>query len=135
MSIFGSHEAPDDSEHTDECGGWRKEGDLWSFDGPCDCGQPDAPLVYQGSHVLPSDGDKRGGFVDIASIPSHVTRDGRDALFALDSFGGGFVIQSFAAYWFYLRFGVNQETVILTRRNVAQVAGTLAEWLGAVRDE
>src|SRR5262245_14022017 len=28
------------------------------------------------------------------------------ALFALDSFGGGFVIQSFAAYWFYLRFGV-----------------------------
>jgi MFS family permease len=29
------------------------------------------------------------------------------ALFALDSFGGGFVVQSFAAYWFYLRFGVN----------------------------
>jgi MFS family permease len=28
------------------------------------------------------------------------------ALFALDSFAGGFVIQSFAAYWFYLRFGV-----------------------------
>jgi MFS family permease len=32
-------------------------------------------------------------------------------LFALDSFGGGFVIQSFAAYWFYLRFGVNPETL------------------------
>jgi len=29
------------------------------------------------------------------------------ALFALDSFGGGFVVQSFAAYWFYLRFGVS----------------------------
>jgi len=29
------------------------------------------------------------------------------ALFALDSFAGGFVVQSFAAYWFYLRFGVN----------------------------
>jgi len=28
------------------------------------------------------------------------------SLFALDSFGGGFVVQSFAAYWFYLRFGV-----------------------------
>jgi MFS family permease len=27
-------------------------------------------------------------------------------LFALDSFGGGFVVQSFAAYWFYMRFGV-----------------------------
>jgi len=27
-------------------------------------------------------------------------------LFALDAFGGGFVVQSFAAYWFYLRFGL-----------------------------
>jgi MFS family permease len=33
------------------------------------------------------------------------------ALFALDSFGGGFVIQSFAAYWFYLRFGVDPRTL------------------------
>jgi MFS family permease len=29
------------------------------------------------------------------------------SLFALDSFAGGFVVQSFAAYWFFLRFGVN----------------------------
>jgi MFS family permease len=28
-------------------------------------------------------------------------------LFALDSFGGGFVVQSFAAYWFHLRFGLD----------------------------
>jgi len=27
------------------------------------------------------------------------------ALFALDSFGGGFVVQSLTAYWFHLRFG------------------------------
>lgn len=33
------------------------------------------------------------------------------SLFALDAFGGGFVVQSFAAYWFYLRFGVNPETL------------------------
>jgi MFS family permease len=32
-------------------------------------------------------------------------------LFALDSFAGGFVVQSFAAYWFYLRFGVDPETL------------------------
>jgi MFS family permease len=32
-------------------------------------------------------------------------------LFAIDSFGGGFVVQSFAAYWFYLRFGVNPKTL------------------------
>jgi MFS family permease len=33
------------------------------------------------------------------------------ALFALDSFGGGFVVQSFAAYWFYLRFNVDPKTL------------------------
>jgi len=26
-------------------------------------------------------------------------------------FGGGFVVQSFAAYWFYLRFGVKPATL------------------------
>jgi MFS family permease len=33
------------------------------------------------------------------------------SLFALDAFGGGFVVQSFAAYWFYLRFGVDPATL------------------------
>ncbi len=33
------------------------------------------------------------------------------SLFALDSFAGGFVVQSFAAYWFYLRFGVHPATL------------------------
>jgi MFS family permease len=33
------------------------------------------------------------------------------ALFALDAFGGGFVVQSFAAYWFHLRFGVDAGTL------------------------
>jgi MFS family permease len=33
------------------------------------------------------------------------------ALFALDSFGGGFVVQSFAAYWFHLRFGADPGTL------------------------
>ena len=28
------------------------------------------------------------------------------ALFAMDAFGGGFVVQAFTAYWFHLRFGV-----------------------------
>ena len=29
------------------------------------------------------------------------------ALFGLDAFGGGFIAQSFAAYWFHLRFGLD----------------------------
>ena len=28
------------------------------------------------------------------------------ALFALDAFAGGFVVQSIVAYWFHIRFGV-----------------------------
>ena len=61
------------------------------------------------------------------------------ALFALDSFGGGFVIQSFAAYWFYLRFGVDPGTlgVIFFAANIfagfsALVASRLAERFGLI---
>jgi len=61
------------------------------------------------------------------------------ALFALDSFGGGFVVQSFAAYWFYLRFGVAPATlgVVFFWANVfaglsALVAARLARRFGLV---
>jgi predicted MFS family arabinose efflux permease len=56
------------------------------------------------------------------------------ALFALDSFGGGFVIQSFAAYWFYLRFGVDPRTLgaIFFWANVfAGISALLASRLAA----
>ncbi len=33
------------------------------------------------------------------------------ALFAVDAFAGGFIVQAFIAYWFTLRFGVGVETV------------------------
>jgi MFS family permease len=62
------------------------------------------------------------------------------ALFALDSFAGGFVIQSFAAYWFYLRFGVKPVTLgaIFFWANVfagisALLATRLAARIGLVR--
>ncbi|HKB11368.1 MAG TPA: MFS transporter [Vicinamibacterales bacterium] len=61
------------------------------------------------------------------------------ALFSLDSFGGGFVIQSFAAYWFYLRFGVEPKTLgtLFFAANVfagisALVASRLAHRIGLV---
>jgi MFS family permease len=56
------------------------------------------------------------------------------SLFALDSFGGGFVVQSFAAYWFYLRFGVNPSTlgVIFFWANIfAGISALLAARLAA----
>jgi len=33
------------------------------------------------------------------------------SLFALDAFGGGFIVQSIAAYWFHKRFGVSPATL------------------------
>lgn len=35
------------------------------------------------------------------------------ALFALDSFGGGFVVQSFLAYWFALKFGASHQALAI----------------------
>ena len=61
------------------------------------------------------------------------------ALFALDSFGGGFVVQSLAAYWFYLRFGIDPQAlgVLFFAANVlaglsALVASRLANRIGLV---
>jgi MFS family permease len=56
------------------------------------------------------------------------------ALFAVDAFAGGFVVQSFAAYWFYLRFGVKPETLgaIFFAANVlAGLSALLASWLAS----
>jgi len=61
-------------------------------------------------------------------------------LFALDSFAGGFVVQSFAAYWFYLRFDVEPATLgaIFFWANVfagisALLASRLAARIGLIR--
>lgn len=42
---------------------------------------------------------------------SHATVFKLSALFALDAFGGGFVLQSLVAYWFHVRYGVEPETL------------------------
>src|SRR6476646_826228 len=61
-------------------------------------------------------------------------------LFALDAFGGGFVVQSLAAYWFYLRFGVRPAALgaIFFGANVlagisALLASRLATRIGLIR--
>ena len=62
------------------------------------------------------------------------------ALFALDAFGGGFVAQSFAAYWFHLRFGIDPSVLgpIFFAANVlaglsALLAARLAARFGLIR--
>jgi MFS family permease len=61
-------------------------------------------------------------------------------LFALDAFSGGFIVQSFAVYWFYLRFGANPRTlgVIFFWANVfagvsALLASRLASYFGLIK--
>lgn len=61
-------------------------------------------------------------------------------LFALDSFAGGFVVQGFAVYWFYLRFGADAGTlgVIFFWANVfagvsALLASRLASRFGLIK--
>jgi predicted MFS family arabinose efflux permease len=62
------------------------------------------------------------------------------ALFALDSFGGGFVVQSFVAYWFTRRFDASLETLAvvffcigLLQAGSFQVAVRLADRIGLLR--
>lgn len=61
-------------------------------------------------------------------------------LFAWNYFGGGFVVQSFAAYWFYLRFGVRPAALGAIFLRSEHIAGSLLCWhtgthhsLGSVR--
>lgn len=53
-------------------------------------------------------------------------------LFALDAFGGGFVIQSIVAYWFHVRFGVDPATlgaIFFAANILAGVSALAAGWL------
>lgn len=96
MSIYASWLTIADDEHAHDCAKYRLLGeyrlsdgwgDGWAMvtnsgtpgmhlayarvpDASCTCGNP-APIVYQGSHVNPSEGDPRGGSVDFAAIPNH----------------------------------------------------------------
>jgi MFS family permease len=56
------------------------------------------------------------------------------ALFALDSFGGGFVVQGFTAYWFHLRYGLDPAALgllFLAANLLAGCSALLAGWLAA----
>lgn len=78
MSIYGSFFVLDADDHEDGCAVYVEIEPGWlEFSGkPCDCGTPNAPLVYEGSHVLPSDDDRRGGSVDLATIHGEIVRPG-----------------------------------------------------------
>jgi predicted MFS family arabinose efflux permease len=62
------------------------------------------------------------------------------ALFALDSLGGGFVVQSFIAYWFALKFGTSHQTLAVVFLAIGfiqaasfQIAVRLSRRIGLLR--
>jgi len=75
------------------------------------------PYAYQGSHILPAGTDERDGVVQLAEIPSHITRDGRD-----DQPEDG-------APWPWLRLSVNQADAVLERAQVQAMWEPMGAWL------
>jgi predicted MFS family arabinose efflux permease len=55
--------------------------------------------------VTPENADAGGTWLGLHTSRSVVFK--LSGLFALDALGGGFVLQTFMAYWFYLRFGID----------------------------
>jgi MFS family permease len=95
-------------------------------------------LVEVNNHSETGTASPIGNFMGLGKSRNIVLK--LSGLFALDSFGGGFVIQSFAAYWFYLRFGADPKTLggIFFWANVfagfsALLASRLANRIGLVR--
>lgn len=95
-------------------------------DGEPDFDDLDAPIVYQGSHVLPDEAHVRGGSVGLALIPAHVRfwRDNPDA--------NGEDEPDDGAPEPFLRLDVEGEdgTVVLTRRQATRLRDALNDWLG-----
>ena len=115
----------------------------------------DAPYVYEGSHVLPSAGDRRGGSLDLAYIPAHVpywreapekadcTAEEWDKLVHEEPEG--------PPYPPFLRLGLDSKesetrykgepyvpaghaTVLLNRNHVLRLRDALSEWLTWTED-
>jgi hypothetical protein len=74
---------------------------------------------YEGSHILPhNDGPRdEGAPVQLAEVPSHITRDGRD-----DRPEDG-------APWPWMRLSVGREDVVLDRGQVLAMWESMGAWL------
>ncbi len=97
--------------------------------------------ISRDAEATPSEASASGGPRRWLGIhTSHRVVAKLSGLFTVDAFAGGFVVQSFAAYWFYLRFGVNPATLgaIFFWANIlsgisALLASRLAARFGLIR--
>jgi hypothetical protein len=141
MSLYGTDWNVDADDHTRACGRWSQcgcadeyghRGRVWlghdwhavyDVEKPCTCGC--GPIAYQGSHVLPSDDDPRGGSLSMCTIGGHITRDGRDDGPEDDD-----------DIWPYVRVSLTEggeqfcNTVVLDRSQVESLRDYLSDALG-----
>jgi hypothetical protein len=135
LSIYATWLHLSDDDHEDGCAIYVEVSPgCFEFSGEsCDCGIPRAPIRYEGSHVLPAQDAPRAGSVDVAGIPDHITRDGRD-----DAPEGALKDWLRLSVWNapselrrdgepYVAGG--RGVVVLDRRSVAELRDTLTAWL------
>lgn len=93
-----------------------------------------SPYVYRGSHVVPADGDPRGGSLGVAAIPNHChpdadrspDRDEDDVSHRVD-FLRLDLTEDPTTYRYEWHNG--DATVVLDRRQVTVLRDTLNRWL------
>jgi hypothetical protein len=138
VSIYGTFFCLDGEgdEHSRDCEKYIETApDCFEQSGKlCSCGAwRNQPIVYEGSHVLPSDDDRRGGTIELAEIPQHIAREGRNdapegALkdwLRLGVWSGESTEQHNGAPY----VAAGDATVILTREHVTELRDALTGWL------
>lgn len=138
MSKYASFLDIDDDDHEHTCAKYERISDdakagewqMARFDGtkykrvegdpPCTCDNP-APVIYQGSHVQPREGDKRGGFLDLAYMPDYCAQPEGDVPF-LRLFVG-------EAASTYQGMNPGQATIVLDQEQVVRLRDKLTRWL------
>lgn len=138
MSIWCSNVIADDDDHTPGCPRlapdprYPDEPMSYVIDDTKDCTCNAGPIVYQGSHVLPADGDLRGGVLDLAEIPGYIRR-GERTLCPPEGECGKPWTQCCDRVWPWLRLTagdpVRAVTVLLDRAQVQAAADYLVGWL------
>jgi hypothetical protein len=113
MSVFGTI-LSFNTDHEDGCAMYveTSPGELIFSGRPCSCGTPSAPIVYEGSHVVPNGRDRRGGWMDLAS--------------ALD--------KPFLRLWVCKEGSLEGEVVVVDRRQVQRLHEATGEWLASTEE-
>lgn len=120
VSIWATSLVFDSSDHADGCPRLVPV----DPDRPCTCRV--GPIRYQGSHVLPSDGDERGGYLDFAEVPGFISRADRRLCGPDDQCRDPDCCRR---VWPFLRVALGRDVGVLDRGQVEGLHAYLGRWL------